>query len=67
MNLPYWENFRAVFQFFLNVRMIYQVWHGFSFPKEKKSLKKARNMQKIIIFARKLSIDNENKGNCKRP
>lgn len=31
------------------------------------SLKINENIQKIIIFARKLSIDNENKGNCMRP
>ena len=31
------------------------------------SLKINENIQKIIIFARKLSVDNENKGNCKRP
>ena len=31
------------------------------------SLKINENIQKIIIFARKLSVDNENKGNCMRP
>jgi hypothetical protein len=31
------------------------------------SLKINENIQKIIIFARKLSVDNENKGNRMRP
>ncbi len=31
------------------------------------SLKINENIQKIIIFAHKLSVDNENKGNCMRP
>ena len=31
------------------------------------SLKINEYIQKIIIFARKLSVDNENKGNCMRP